>query len=115
MYNFTANRIASEVRDRLAQQVTDVLRGAPKEEHAQIQLAGQVAHVILQDVDDETLVEMQIHGSFTPSAGARTFFISLTARAIRTKSTEDNTPMAVWSPDQGPLALKDGVGTTTSG
>lgn len=108
MYNFTASRIGSEVQRALAQMVTDAKKTAPENEHSLIELAGQAAHVVLQEIDEDSLVEMQVHGSDTPSAGARTFFISITARAIKEKATTAP-EVKPWTPDQGPLALRNGA------
>jgi hypothetical protein len=105
-YHFTASRIASEVRESLPALVTDAKKTAPVEEHSLIELAGQVVHVALQGIDDESLVELQCHGSDTSSANARTFFVSLVARAIKTKPANAAKPVATWTPDQGPLALR---------
>lgn len=105
-YNFTARRVASEVQASLPQLVTDAKATAPKEEHSLIELAGQAIHVALQGIDDESLVELQAHGSDTSSAGARTFFVSLVATAIKTKPADAVKAAATWTPDQGPLALR---------
>jgi hypothetical protein len=110
-YNFSANRIASEVRDSLPQLVTDAKKTAPPEEHSLIELAGQAAYVALQGIDNDSLIELQAYGSDTSSVGARTFYVSINARAIRTKAT-DAGPAKLWSPDQGPLMLRKPVDAT---
>lgn len=105
-YNFTASRIASEVQASLPQLVTDAKKTAPKEEHSLIELAGQAIHVALQGIDAESLVDLQAYGSDTSNAGARTFFVSINAKAIKTKPADAAAPAAAWTPDQGPLALR---------
>lgn len=104
MYNFQINRVASEARAQLAGLVTNSLATAPKEEHAQIKLAGQTLHYALTGIDDEHLVEAQAYGSNVPSTGQRTFFVNVTTRQIKTPATDTAAATAApWDPTQGPL------------
>jgi hypothetical protein len=104
MYQFNISRIASEVQAALPRLVTEAKRTSMPEEHPLIELAGQATHVALQGIDPDSLIDMQVHGSDTANIGARTFFISITARAIREKNIPANIPE--WTPDQGPMTIK---------
>jgi hypothetical protein len=106
MFNFTMSRIASEVRDSLSSLVTTAKTTAPADEHSLIELAGQAAHVALDGVDDDVLVDLQAYGSEVKSTGARVFFVSMNAKPIRTKDATTVPTVKPWTPDQGPLALR---------
>ena len=103
-YNIAKQLIASELKAQLATLVTDAMKTAAPEEQELIQLAGQNAHVVLSDIDDESLVDFQAYGSDTPSTGTGTFFISLNYKPLRTLTKPEVTK--TWTPDQGPLALR---------
>jgi hypothetical protein len=111
-YNFNISRVASEVRDALPRMVTDAKKSASPDEHTQIELAGQATHVALQGIDDDSLIELQVHGSNTPKAGPRTFYNTMNARPIREKNIDAPSAVQPWTPDQGPMALKASINPT---
>lgn len=102
MFNFTANRVVSEVRDGLADQVTDAKTRAPAEEHPLIELAGQCVHFALDGAEDDLLAEVNAYGSNTPSTGGRTFTVSVSTRAVKARAAEKAAAVK-WTPEQGPL------------
>jgi hypothetical protein len=104
-YNFSKSLLAAEVKELLPSLITDALKTATVDEQEAIQLSGQCVHHQLSDIDDDSLVDLQVYGSDLPSQGTGTFFISMNYRPTRTKLA-DQAKIKPWTPDQGPLALR---------
>lgn len=114
-FAFHKTAVVSEVKESLPQMVTDAKKTASSDEHSMCELAGQAIHVQLEKVDDDddAVIELNAYGSNVPSTGEMVFNLSMAVRRVKSKPKIAQQE-EVWTPDKGPLALRNGRTVTTA-
>lgn len=97
-YNLRSQLIASETRSGLAELVNGQLRACTLDERPQLIDAANTINKTLKGVADDVVVDLQCYGSNTPGTGDKTFFISITARPVRSATKQADVP--VWTPEE---------------